>query len=450
MKFLIKTYGCQMNERDTEAVGALLVRHGHSVATEESLAGLVIVNTCSVRGKAEAKALGKLGLLVAGKRHNPDRIVGSTGCMVQRLGESVFDKVPGLDFAVGPNRLPMIPAIIDLVKAGKGPVLDVGSERGREADVLTGHADSGVSAFVNILLGCNRRCSYCIVPAVRGAEWSRSAESVVAEVKGLAAGGVKEVTLLGQSVLSYGRSNAVWPAEEAPSCGYREPLIRLLAAVDAVPGIERVRFTSGHPSGCSTELACAMQELPTVCEHIHLPVQSGSDRMLKLMRRDYTTDKYRRAVDRLRGAMPGIAVTTDVIVGFPTETAEDFEMTRDFMEEIGFDNAFIFKYSPRPATPAAELVDDVSGEEKLRRNKVLLKDQETRGLKINGGLAGSTVEVLVAGVSARNPARWSGRTRTNKITVFEPRDGLKEGDLVKVNVSRGGPQTLYGDVAQKE
>ena len=449
MTFFLRAYGCQMNMRDADSVVALLVRHGLTLSDTEDAADVVIVNTCSVRGKAEDKALGKLGLLVAGKRGRPGRLVGAMGCMVQRLQEKLFDRVPGLDFAVGTQRISRIPAIIDLVREDGGPVLEA-AEGEDDVEALTGHAESGTSAFVNILFGCDRRCSYCIVPAVRGREWSRSGERVVSEVRQLAENGIREVTLLGQSVMSYGRRNAVWPGDYRSPRGYREPLPRLLEAVGAVDGIARVRFTSGHPSGVTPELVSAMRDLPEVCAHLHLPVQSGSDRILKLMRRGYAADDYRAAVGRLREAVPGVAVTTDVIVGFPGETVSEFEMTRVFMDEIGFDNAFVFKYSPRPGTEAAGMCDDVPPDEKMRRNQVLLAEQNARGLALNSRLVGTRQEVLVEGVSLRNAERWTGRNSGNKIVVFARAAGLVAGDLREVHIDRAMAQTLYGEICNHE
>lgn len=443
MKFHIVTYGCQMNVRDTEAVAALLLRHGHERAGAEADAGLVIVNTCSVRGKAEQKALGKLGLLVKTKRDNPERIVGVMGCMAQRLGERATQKVRGLDFAVGTHRLASIPEVVDLVREGRGPVVET-AENGEDPEMLSEHAEKGVSTFVNILLGCDRRCTYCIVPSVRGPEWSRPAHKVIDEVKRVVDRGVREVTLLGQSVMSYGRRNAVWSDADDSPMGFTEALPRLLEACDAVDGLRRLRFTSGHASGCTEELARAMADLPTVCEHLHVPCQSGSDRILKKMRRGYTSDQFRQAVERIRHAVPSLSLTTDIIVGFPTETEEDFEQTRSFMDEIGFDNAFVFKYSPRSGTVAAEWDDDVSPEEKLRRNKILLVDQDRRSLAANEQLVGQDVEVLVQGVSLRNQSTWSGRTRTSRIVVFPPWEGVQPGDLATIRIERARPQTLYG------
>lgn len=444
MTFFVRTYGCQMNVRDAEAVAMLLIRHGLVRVEEETQADLVLVNTCSVRGKAEEKAIGKLGMLAAAKRKRPGRIVGVMGCMVQRMQQELFTRIDGLDFAVGPRRFSRIPALLDRILAGERHLLDVGVGD-EDLEALEGHSEGDVSAFVNILLGCDRRCAYCIVPDVRGPEWSRPAESVIAEVASLVQAGVKEVTLLGQSVMRYGLKNPAWLAEAKPSPrGFQEPFVRLLEAVGESTGIERLRFTSSHPSGCTTELAQAMREIRAVCPHLHLPLQSGADAVLHRMRRGYTAADYLAAVMRLRTAVPSLAVTTDVIVGFPGETEENFEETRRVMEQAGFDNAFIFKYSPRPGTPAAAWEDDVTEEEKKRRNQVLLDDQDRRSLQINERLVGGTQRVLAEGVSLRNTDRWSGRTGGNKIVVFEPDASCRTGDLVTVQIEQAMPQTLYG------
>jgi tRNA-2-methylthio-N6-dimethylallyladenosine synthase len=445
VQFLIRTYGCQMNVRDSEAVSALLVARGYGMAASEDEADVIVVNTCSVRGKAEAKALGKLGLLVAGKRDHPGRRVGVMGCMAQRLRERIFVKVPGLDFAVGTHCLDNLPRVLERVLQGGGPILDA-AESSAVPEGLSGHLDGEVAAFVNILFGCDRFCTYCIVPHVRGRERSRRGDDIVEEIRGLVERGVREVTLLGQSVMSYGRRNAVWDQDHRSRLGFLEPLPRLLEAVADVPGISRIRFTSGHPSGCTEELARAMADLPAVCDHLHIPLQSGCDRILQMMKRGYTADEYRRAVALLRERVPGVAITTDLIVGFPSETEADFEETCRFCDEIQFDNAFVFKYSPRPGTKAAEWEDDVPAAEKLRRNKVLLERQEVRSLRINEALVGRCPEVLVEGPSLRDAARWSGRSRTNKIVVFDPEPGLKAGDLVRVRVHRARAQTLYGKI----
>ena len=446
MRFILHTYGCQMNVRDSESVSALLQAAGHTPADTEDEADLIVVNSCSVRGKAEDKALGKLGLLCATKRERPGRIVGLMGCMAQRLGSDIFKRVPALDFSVGTRRCGAIPRMAARVLAGETGICEISSPD-EIPDAPDAHSDLGFSAFVTVLLGCNRRCAYCIVPDVRGPEYSRPAREILAEIAALALHGVREITLLGQSVMNYGRTNTVWDAADASSPGgYAEPFARLLEAVAAIPRISRIRFTSGHPSGVTDQLVRAVASLPQICHHLHLPVQSGSDRILGLMRRGYTRADYLAAVRRLRTAMPDFALTSDVIVGFPGETEADFEETRSLMNAADFDNAFIFKYSPRPGTPAADMEDDVSEHEKMRRNQVLLADQDLRGVAANQRLVGTIQEVLIEGPSLRNASRWAGRSPGNKIVVFDPVAGLQPGTLAHVRITRAAPQTLYGDV----
>ncbi|MFO7870840.1 MAG: tRNA (N6-isopentenyl adenosine(37)-C2)-methylthiotransferase MiaB [Kiritimatiellia bacterium] len=449
MKFFIKTYGCQMNERDSEAMAELLRRSGHEAVQRESDARAVIVNTCSVREKAEQKALGKLGLLAASRAQMPGRIVGAAGCMVQRLKGGIFGKVDGLDFAVGTYGLHLIPDVLEKAAAGRR-VLELGREKSERAPFAEVHYGARVTAFVNVLFGCNRRCTYCVVPDVRGPERSRPITEIAAEVRGLVSGGTKEAVLLGQSVMSYGRDGRSVSAHGGTLRPYSEPLPALLEAVARESGVKRIRFTSGHPDGCTAELARAIREVPAVCEHLHMPLQSGSDRVLKMMRRGYTTGDYMKAVSILREAVPEIAITTDIIVGFPSESAEDFERTRRLMEEIGFDNAFIFKYSSRPGTRAAEFEDDLPLEEKKRRNQTLLRDQQERGERINRRFIGRNVEVLAEGPSPRNAARWFGRTRDNRIVLFDPAKDVRTGDLVMIEVNKAMPQTLHGRVVKGE
>ena len=302
---------------------------------------------------------------------------------------------------------------------------------------------------MTILVGCDNRCSYCIVPDVRGHEYSRPAREIVAEVRALAAHGVKEVCLLGQSVLRYGVRNPAWDATDASSPGgYTEAFPRLLEAVASIPGIERVRFTSAHPRGCTDELVRVYREFPQVCRHLHLPVQSGSDRLLAEMGRRYTRAEYLAAVAKLRALDPEFAVTTDVIVGYPGETEEDFEATRSLMDEAGFDNSFIFKYSPRPGTRSARLPDDVPTAEKERRDQILLADQERRGQARNEKLVGTVRDVLAEGPSKRNANRWSGRDGGNRIVVWDraaDEGPLAPGTRVRVRILEAHPQTLIGE-----
>ncbi len=445
LKYFLHTYGCQMNVRDAEAVAAGLEAAGHLPALHENDADLIIVNTCSVRGKAEDKAVGKLGLLCYGKRSAPHRLVGVMGCMVQRRGAALLKKMPQLDFAIGTRQQQAIPALLQRLAAGERSILLLDDPTATPR-VSGAHLSGASNAFVTILLGCNRRCAYCIVPDVRGPEYSRPAKDVLEEVQQLAANGTREVTLLGQSVMNYGRSNPVWDPTVPSPGGFHEDLPRLLEAVSAIPGIRRIRFTSGHPSGITDDLVRAMRDIPKVCAHLHLPVQSGSDRILSLMRRGYTAAQYLNAVARLRTAMPDFALTSDVIIGFPTETEEDFEATRQLMETAAFDNTYIFKYSPRPNTPAALLQDDVPTAEKMRRNELLLDDQDVRGQRLNEATIGRTLEVLAEGVSLRNDQRWAGRSPGNKIVIFEHQPHIAIGDLVPVKITSAKPQALYGEV----
>ena len=456
MRFLIHTYGCQMNVRDSEAVEALLTAAGHEkVATEEE-AELVIVNSCTVRQKAEEKAVGKAGNLLA-----DGKVVGLMGCAVQRMGADVFKRLPKLHFAVGPRCFGLIPKVVADIQScasltsGKDSASPLwlsadNVPEGLDAHPVTRRAGTfaAVQSYVTVLLGCDNRCSYCIVPDVRGHEYSRPAKEVIAEVKCLVERGVKEVCLLGQSVLRYGVRNRAWTDDEPNGSGLKEAFPRLLWELNGIEGLERIRFTSAHPKGCTDELVRVYRECPKVCRHLHLPVQSGSDRILGEMGRHYTRAEYLAAVKKLHDFDPEFSVTTDVIVGYPGETEEDFELTRTLMEEAGFDNAFVFKYSPRPGTRSAALPDDVPTAEKERRDQVLLADQEVRGQRRNERLVGTVREVMVEGPSKRNRERWSGRDSGNRIVCWD-RSGKDSaspqiGDLIRVKITEAHPQILIG------
>ena len=454
MKFLLHTYGCQMNVRDSEAVEALLVAAGHEKVETEAEAEVVIVNSCTVRQKAEEKAVGKVGnLLAAGK------IVGLMGCAVKRMGADVFKRLPKLHFAVGPRRFGLIPHLLERIAAGERQILEVGDDEvptGMDAHPDTRRAGTfaAVQSYVTVLLGCDNRCSYCIVPEVRGHEYSRPAKEVVAEVKCLAERGVKEICLLGQSVLRYGVRNKAWDPEEPNPSGLAEAFPRLLWTLNQIEGLERIRFTSAHPKGCTDELIRVYRECPKVCRHLHLPVQSGSDRVLLEMGRHYTRAEYLAAAKKLHDFDPEFSLTTDVIVGYPGETDADFEETRTLMDEAGFDNAFVFKYSPRPGTRSAALLDDVPTEEKERRDQVLLSDQERRGQLRNERLVGTVREVMVEGPSKRNADRWSGRDSGNRIVVWDKdseqgagkSEQLRIGSIVKIRITEAHPQILIGEL----
>ena len=427
-----------MNVRDSEAVEALLVASGHEKAKDEKDAELVIVNSCTVRQKAEEKAIGKAGNLIA-----DGKVVGMMGCAVKRLGEKVFERLPKLEFAVGPRSFDLIPEIVKNAKRADSNLTDVAdADRTNVLNLGEGRVPLGLGehplnpsnprfqAFVTVMIGCDNCCSYCIVPKTRGHEYSRPVDDIVREVECLAARGVKEVTLLGQSVLRY------------------RGFPQLLRRIQEIDGVERIRFTSAHPGGCTDELIAAYRDCPKVCRHLHLPVQSGSDRILKEMGRRYTRAEYLAAVSKLRAFDPEFSVTTDVIVGYPGETEGDFELTRSLMEDAGFDNAFVFKYSPRPGTRSAALPDDVPTAEKERRDQVLLADQERRGQARNERLVGTVREVLTEGPSKRNAARWAGRDGGNRIVCWDVgEDGSlvpAVGGLVRVKIAEAHPQILIG------
>lgn len=418
-----------MNVRESEAVAAMLSARGYELAANEHDAGLVIVNSCTVRQKAEEKAVGKAGNLIA-----DGKITGMMGCAVSRMKEGVFKRLPKLDFAVGSRAFDEIPRLVDDIVAGR-----TGRDGGISERFVLGeekvpcgmgeHLPARThSAFITVMIGCDNRCSYCIVPDTRGHEYSRPADEIVDEARRLAQDGVKEITLLGQSVLRY---------RDFP---------RLLRRLSGIDGIERIRFTSAHPKGCTDELVAVYRDCPQVCRHLHLPVQSGSDRLLAEMGRRYTRAEYLAAVARLRAFDPEFAITTDVIVGYPGETESDFEDTRSLMEEAGFDNAFVFKYSPRPGTRSALLEDDVPKAEKERRDQVLLADQEIRGQRRNDALVGSVREVMVEGPSKRNKARFSGRDSGNRIVVWDDDARTAVGSTVKILITEAHPQILLGNL----
>ncbi len=443
MKFYIKTYGCQMNERDSEALSGMLAARNWERTDSEDAARLLIFNTCSVRDQAERKALGKIMHMKKLKRRNENIIIGVIGCMAQRMGDELFTELPHIDFVLGTGQLHELPDLVEQLI----------EEKGAHRAMLTGYSDdvlSGMSAHcfepdapavfgsVAITRGCNRFCSYCIVPYVRGREISRSADDVIAEIELLAAHGVREVLLLGQNVAAFGLNGVLTPPPEDVS-----PFAELLERAAKVDGIARIRFTSPYPTYFSRRLIDAIAAEPKICRAIHLPVQSGSDRILKAMNRQYTAESYLEIVNRLKKAVPGICFSTDVIVGFPGESEEDFAATRDLMNEVGFDNAFIFKYSPRRGTVSSKHEDSVSTEDKERRNQLLLDDLAARSLSHNRALIGRTVEVLVEGPSARNPQRWCGKTSTAKTVFFAPVPGVKPGDLLELEVARASHMSLF-------
>jgi tRNA-2-methylthio-N6-dimethylallyladenosine synthase len=442
----IKTYGCQMNERDSEAVAAQLVAKGYSLAPAEGTADVVLLNTCSVRDAAEQKAIGKMqGLAAEVRRHRPNVVLGFMGCMAQSRGQALLDSLPDVDLVVGTQKFHRTADYLDEIFSGKrNKICDVADEAGSESTIrehiLAGNARTkSVTAFVSIMQGCNQYCTFCIVPYTRGQERSRTIPDIVAECRELAARGVKEITLLGQIVTSYGK-------REIGVRDGRSAFVQLLEAVHEIEGLERIRFTSPHPKGYGDDLVEAYGRLPKLCESAHIPVQSGSDRVLKLMHRGYTRSGCLAIIQKLRRIQPRIGITTDLIVGFPGETEADFDATLSLVQEVEFDNAYIFKYSPRKNTPAAAMPDQVPQEVKEERNQRLLNRVNEIGARKYEAQVGECVEILVEGPSRRNPARLEGRTRTNKIVVFEGNEG-QLGQLLDLKILRTGSFTLYGDPA---
>ena len=441
----IKTYGCQMNERDSEAVAAQLVAKGYALAPSEHVADVVLLNTCSVRDMAEQKALGKMTTLIGqARKKRPGQIFGFMGCMAQSRGRELIDRLPDVDLVLGTQKFHRAAEYLDDIFAGRREkVVDVAEEHDSESKirehVLGGNGDKAVTAFVSIMQGCNQYCTFCIVPYTRGEERSRTIPDIVAECRELVARGVREITLLGQIVTSYGK-------RDISLQDGRSAFVQLLEAIHEIDGLERIRFTSPHPKGYGDDLVEAYARLPKLVESAHIPAQSGSDRMLKAMHRGYTRERFVGITRSLRRVKPGIGITTDLIVGFPGETEEDFEETLSLVREAGFDNAFIFKYSPRKDTPAAELPDQLPAEVKEERNQRLLATVNAQGGRHYEGLVGQRRQILVEGLSKRNSSRMMGRTRCNKIVVFDG-SARHRGQLMDVNITRAGSFTLYGDPA---
>jgi tRNA-2-methylthio-N6-dimethylallyladenosine synthase len=455
-KFFIKTYGCQMNERDSEQVAHSLVTRGYERVESERDADVVLLNTCSVRDMADQKALGKMGMLGRIAKERPDVVFGFLGCMAQARGASLLKHLPYVDLVVGTQKFHRVADYVEELVARKREVvagvadpgyrrmddprfsiIDVGEEPGSQETIREQQlSPRQATAFVSIMQGCNMHCTFCIVPQTRGAERSRSIDKIVREVRDLVARGVKEVTLLGQIVNLYGR-------HEFPKRDRKSPFVQLLEAVHQIDGLERLRFTSPHPIGFRDDLIGAIARLPKLAEHIHLPLQSGSNRILKAMHRAYTAEKYVDLVRQIRRARKEIAITTDVIVGFPGETESDYKQTRDLVEQIQFDNAFIFRYSPRRDTPAAKMNDQIDERIKEERNRDLLRVVNESARRAGERLVGRDVEVLCEGRSKTNPARLMGRTCTNKIVVFEGDEKLA-GEIVDVRIQQANGFSLYG------
>jgi len=434
-----------MNERDSEAVAAQLVAKGYTLAVSEHVADVVLLNTCSVRDNAEKTALGKMKAIAGDlRRSRPDAVLGFMGCMAQSRGRELVDRLPDVDLVLGTQKFHRAADYVDDLLAGRrDKVVDVDAEQGSEATirehVLNGKGGTAVTAFVSIMQGCNQYCTFCIVPYTRGQERSRTIPDIVAECRQLVDQGVKEITLLGQIVTSYGKRDL--PVREG-----RSGFAQLIEAVHGIEGLERIRFTSPHPKGYGDDLVAAYGRLPKLMESAHLPVQSGSNRVLKLMHRGYTRERFLEIVGKLRGVKPDIGLTTDVIVGFPGETEADFQETLALCREVEFDNAFLFKYSQRKDTPAAALPDQLPQAVIEERHARILKLINEIGARRYSGLVGRRMEILVEGPSKKNAARMMGRTRCNRIVVFEGAERHR-GEIMDLQIIRTGSFTLYGDPA---
>ena len=434
----IETYGCQMNEYDSELVKSILVQRGFTLTERFDRADVVLINTCAIREKAHQKIYGRLQQLKRIRAlRSTDLTVGILGCMAQNLKQDLLDGHGEVDFVAGPDSYRHLPELIDASRGVIEPTaaLEKAALKLSTTETYTGVdpvRSGGVNAWIAIMRGCDNMCTFCVVPYTRGRERSRDADGIVAEVQALVRDGYKQVTLLGQNVNSYRHGETRFAD--------------LMRRVADVPGIERVRFTSPHPKDFPADLIRAIADHPKLCKHIHLPLQAGNDRVLDLMRRTYTNAEFRALVDEMRATIPGLGLTTDVIVGFPTETHAEYEETRRLMEDVRFDAAFIFKYSERKGTYAQrKLRDDVPQDEKTRRIVELVDLQKQITGEINHSLVGTTQNILIEETAEKSPGFVSGRTDSFKHTII-PSDGVEIGGTVRVEIERARGATLYGRV----
>jgi len=427
-KYYIETYGCQMNEADSELVAGLLQKTGYSMTAVPDQADVILVNSCSVRENADRRAIARLSQFKNLKKANPELILGLLGCVAQRDKGKLLAERKYIDLILGPDAYRDLPEILEQCRT---PFIDVDLSRTEVYDDLVPFRQSAVNAWISIMRGCNKFCTFCIVPYLRGRERSRSPQSIINEIGKALTDGYREVTLLGQNVNSY-------HFEE-----YRFP--ELLETVAAVPDLHRVRFTSPHPRDVDERMLAVMQSHKNICKQIHLPLQAGSSRVLKLMNRSYNHEHYLKVVEMIRNYLPQAAITTDIIVGFPDESAEDFEQTLAVMQAVRFDAAFMFKYSPRAGTKAAEMPDNVPEEEKARRLKAIIQLQKTHTLESNKALIGTVQEILIDGPSRKNPDEMIGRTDTNKIVVLK--EGHPQvGEFCQVKIEKAVGVSLFGKI----
>jgi tRNA-2-methylthio-N6-dimethylallyladenosine synthase len=437
-KLYIQTFGCQMNVQDSEKMAALLAGSGYDTTEDSGQADLIILNTCSIREKAAQKIYSQLGRYEALKQQKPHLIVGVGGCLAQQWGERFFRRAPSLDLVFGTHQIHRLPEMVGArEREGERRAETDLCDRVRSLDITAQPLTGAVSSFVTIMQGCNNFCAYCVVPYLRGREESRPLPEIVAEVKKLAGRGIREVTLLGQNVNSYGQTG-----------GDGRDFADLIHALAECAGIERIRFTTSHPKDLSSRLIDCFGTVASLCEHIHLPVQSGSDRILKLMNRGYTAEIYLEKIAALRKACPGISITSDVIVGFPGEEEADFQATLTLLREVRFDNLFSFQYSVREGTAAAAMDPKVSSSVKRERLQVLQKLQAEHTLDKNRVCIGCTEEVLVEGPSKKEPREMTGRTRGNRIVNFKG-ERRQVGTTVLVRITEAFAHSLRGETVAK-
>lgn len=429
----IETYGCQMNVADSELVMGILQNKGYQLTSEADDANIILLNTCSVRDNAEQRIYGRLGNLKKYKDQNPQTVIGILGCMAERLREDLVETKKMVDLVVGPDEYRRLPELIDTAFTGEKGI-GVKLSRTETYDDIIPFREDGLSAWISVMRGCDKFCTFCVVPFTRGRERSRNLESVIDEIKQLSERGFREVTLLGQNVNSYNDNG--------------RDFADLLSAAASVDRLIRVRFTTSHPQDLSDKLLYAIAEHPNLCNYIHLPVQSGSDRILKLMNRTYTVEHYLNLIEKARKIIPGVSFSTDIISGFPTETYEDHIMTLDVMQKVQYDGAYMFKYSPREGTKAYKMEDDVTEETKAKRLNDIIDLQQSISYEINQKMIGKDEIVLVEGKSKKSDQFMAGRTDTNKVVIFPANDEIKTGDYVKVKINRATSATLFGDVME--
>ena len=447
----IRTYGCQMNERDSDQVAQMFMeRGGYFMTPDEAEADVILINTCSVRDQAEQKALGKMGLMGRLRKQKPHVVYGFLGCMAQSRGEELLQTIPHLDLVAGTQKYHRVVDYVDTILKKRlerqmdderFSIVDVAEEEGSQNTIRDQELQANqATAFVSIMQGCNMKCTFCIVPYTRGSERARPIAEIVDECRRLAASGVKEVTLLGQIVNRYA-------IKEFPTVDGKSPFVQLLDAIHGIEGIERIRFTSPHPIGYREDLIEAFARLPKLFSHIHLPLQSGSERILKAMHRPYSPQRFLEICEKMRAVRPGLAITTDVIVGFPGETEEDYAATKEVVRKADFDNAFIFRYSPRRGTPAADLPDEIQLPERVKeeRNQDLLSLINDQAKPKYAALVGKDVEVLCEGYSKTTEERLMCRTSQNKIVVFPGPVERLTGRIFSVRVTETHGFTLYAD-----